>query len=218
MTTSDSDESLPVSHDRLTTCKRSAEFWANHLDVYADRMSTKADSWSIFAGIFAALTAAAIWPVLGDTPTTEEKVIVSLGAMVSALCALVPRVMNYGERAGAARELRSGYGAILGRFTDLLDLDLVTANKYQAEAHRAVTDFQTLKEKKDALRRVGNREEIEAKRQQNWPTWWPWTGRAKLSTTQAELGITQAELGVTQAEVARLAAAERQRRERERDP
>ena len=78
------------------------------------------------------------------------KVVVSLVAFAAALCALVPRVKNYGELAGQARELTSRYGGVVG---DLLDLAKMEALDSDA-ARPVVEEFEAIKEKKDGLRRV----------------------------------------------------------------
>jgi hypothetical protein len=161
MSSTKSDRSPPVSDGRVTDCLKSARFWAEELPRYANRMQFWADFWAISAGLIAALTGLAIWPVLGESPTTTEKVVVSVGALLSATCALVPRVLNHGERAGAARELSSRYGSIIGL---LEDLHHVSAEDYPDAALKAVTAFESTKEKKDALRRVGSREQMVADR------------------------------------------------------
>jgi hypothetical protein len=150
----------PVTAERVSECFKSAVFWADRLPRYANWMQRRADFWAVFAGIVTAVTGLAIWPVLGDSPSTTDKLIVSAGALLGALCALVPRVMNYGERAGAARELTSRYGAVLGRLEDLHHSDVA---KFPDEARKAIAEFETIKTKKDELRQVGSRREIEAR-------------------------------------------------------
>ena len=78
----------------------------------------------------------------------------------AAICALVPRVKNYGELAGAARELASRYGSLEGDLLDLSKADPVD----QERARTIVTDFQATKEKKDALRGLPDRTKVELRR------------------------------------------------------
>lgn len=147
----------PVSKERVENCLRSATFWVNELPKYADRQQHKADWWAIVAGGLAAFTALAIFPVIRDTSTNLEKGIIALFAFAAAICALVPRVMNYAESAGQARELTSRYGGVVG---DLLDL--AKANPFQPEAARPVVEaFESIKEKKDGLRRLPDRAIVE---------------------------------------------------------
>ena len=81
-------------------------------------------------------------------------------ALAAAICALVPRVKNYAEFAGQARELSSRYGGIVG---DLLDLSV--ANQIdQEQARIVVNEFESIKERKDALRGLPNRARIEIER------------------------------------------------------
>jgi hypothetical protein len=150
----------PVSKDRVENCLRSATFWVNELPKYADRQQAKADWWAIVAGGLAAFTGLAIFPVITDSSTDLAKGFVALFAFAAAICALVPRVMNYAESAGQARELTSRYGGIVG---DLLDL--AKANPFLPEAARPVVEaFESIKEKKDGLRRLPDRADAEASR------------------------------------------------------
>ena len=88
------------------------------------------------------------------------KVVVSLVAFAAALCALVPRVKNYGELAGQARELTSRYGGVVG---DLLDLAKMEALDSDA-ARPVVEEFEAIKEKKDGLRGLPDRASAEIER------------------------------------------------------
>lgn len=161
MSATTSDSAPPISDGRVAECLKSARFWCAQLPLYANRMQSWADFWAISAGLMAAITGLAIWPVLGESPTNTEKVLVSVGALLSAICALVPRVLNHGERAGAARELTTRYGSVIGL---LEDLHRVSAAQYPEAALKAVTAFEATKEKKDALRRVGSRDQMMAGR------------------------------------------------------
>lgn len=151
---------VPVSPTRIDNCLRSAGFWVNALPRYADRQQLKADFWAILAGILAATTSLAIFPVLGETPTTLEKAIVSAFALLAAVCALVPRVKNYGELAGQARELSSRYGGIYGDLVDLSHAPTID----QDRALAIVEEFEAIKSKKDGLRGLPGREAMEIHR------------------------------------------------------
>jgi hypothetical protein len=153
-------QGVPVSPERIEDCLRSAGFWVNELPRYADAKQQLADSWAILAGVLASATSLAIFPVLGDSSTTLEKGIVSAVALLAAICALVPRVKNYAEMAGQARELSSRYGGIVG---DLLDLAKARPID-QDRARVVVTEFQSIKEKKDSLRGLPDRAKVEIQR------------------------------------------------------
>jgi hypothetical protein len=143
----------PVSRDRVEGCLRSATFWVNELPRYADQQQRKADWWAIVSGTLAAFTGLAIFPLITATSTDLQKAFVSVFALAAAVCALVPRVMNYAELAGQARELTSRYGGVVG---DLLDL--AKADPFQSEAARPVVEaFESVKEKKDGLRGLPDR-------------------------------------------------------------
>jgi hypothetical protein len=142
------DTAVPVSIKRLEECRDSAHFWVDALPEYADRNQSKADSWAILAGALAAITSLSIFPVLGEGSGTWVKVIVSAVALASAVAALVPRVKNYGELAGAARVLAAQYGRVYGLLLDVV----ADGGTNQAAARAAVAEFNSTKEKKDALR------------------------------------------------------------------
>ena len=75
------------------------------------------------------------------------------GALVAAVCALVPRVYNFSELAGQAREVGAKYGDCYG---DLIDLDEATTFD-QAAAAAVITDYEGAKARKDGLRGVPRR-------------------------------------------------------------
>lgn len=163
--TSDAVEGVPVSTERVRVCRDSANFWVHELPRYADRQQASADFWSILAGILAAITSLAIFPVVANDSGTLVKVLVSAFALAAAICALVPRVKNYAELAGQARELTSRYGGVLGNLIDLGELK--SLDKHQARAVTVVTEFSSIKEKKDMLRGLPDRQKVEAQRA-NW--------------------------------------------------
>lgn len=149
----DGSNDIPVSKERVESCLRSAAFWVNALPKYADRQQRKADWWAIASGALAAFTGLAIFPVISDQSTDLQKAFVSFFAFAAAICALVPRVMNYAELAGQARELTSRYGSVVG---DLLDL--ARAEVFNPDAARPVVEaFEATKEKKDGLRGLPDR-------------------------------------------------------------
>jgi hypothetical protein len=119
----------------------------------ADKNQKFADFWAILTGILAAVTSLSIFPVLTDNATDFEKGVIAVFAFLAAVCALVPRVMNFGEHAGQARELTTRYGHVLG---DLLDISKAQTIPQNA-ARRVVNEFESIKEKKDALRGLPDR-------------------------------------------------------------
>jgi hypothetical protein len=153
-------QGVPVSRERIDNCLKSASIWVAELPRYADGQQQRADTWAILAGILAALTSLAIFPILGDESTVIEKLVVSAVALLAAICALVPRVKNYAELAGQARELTSRYGGVVG---DLIDLSVADPID-QEQARMVVTEFESIKEKKDALRGLPKRADLEIER------------------------------------------------------
>jgi hypothetical protein len=156
------DENVPVSASRVNGCLNSAVFWVQELPRYADRNQRKADAWAIAAGILSAITSLAIWPVVTNDASAFSKVLVSAVALAAAVCALVPRVMNYSEMAGAARELASRYGSLTGQ---LIDLHEMGDDLDQVRALQIVTEFSAVKEKKDGLRGLPDKLKVEMERE-----------------------------------------------------
>jgi hypothetical protein len=151
---------VPVSRERVENCLKSATFWVRELPRYADRKQAWADAWGILSGVLAAVTGLAIFPAITDASTDWDKALVSMFAFGASICALMPRIKNYAELAGQARELTSRYGGVVG---DLLDLS--KANPFPAEAAQTVIEeFEAIKEKKDSLRGLPDRDAIELRR------------------------------------------------------
>ena len=195
----------PISKRRVEQCYTSAGYWARALPLYADHEQWKADVCSLVAGIITALTGLAIWPLV--TGVSDNKVTVvnpgtllfSGAALLAAIVALLPRIYNFGEMAGHARELASSYGSLVG---DLEDLYLEPV--FDPVAARPVVEaFEKAKAKKDALRRLPNRERDETK--------WSAERRAR---DEAEVASSEVELKALKAR--RAVAAERAK-EPERD-
>jgi hypothetical protein len=163
------DSLVPVSLARLHECLESATFWTDELPKYANRNQQWADFWAILAGLVAAITSLAIWPVLSGTSSTSEKVAISGAALLTAVCALFPRVKNYAERAGAARELTTRYAGLKGRLIDVIDA-LTVGMPFDHDIVRLVVeDFQSTKERKDSLRALPDRAKAEGARAEPRP-------------------------------------------------
>jgi hypothetical protein len=140
----------PISTERLRLCHNSAVYWSEELPRYACRQQNKADAWAIAAGVLAAITGLAIFPT-ADSGETLAEIAVAVTGFLAAVFALVPRVKNYAEMAGKAREIATSYGPLRG---DLMDaLADAEAGKGSDTSRRSVIEaFQTAKAKKDELR------------------------------------------------------------------
>ena len=172
---------IPITSDRVERCLTSATFWVRELPKYADRQQRLADGWALASGALAAATGLSIFPVLTDAASDLDKLLVSLAAFLAAIFALVPRVKNYAEHAGQARELTSRYGGVVG---DLLDLSKAQPKPADAAARAIVTEFETIKEKKDGLRGLPDRDAVELRRAEM---------KRKLSETRARTRNAQAD-------------------------
>jgi len=153
-------QGAPVSRARVENCLKSATFWVNELPRYADRQQQKADTFAIGAGILAAVTSLSIFPVLDADAQWYEKAAVTIAAFLASVLALIPRIKNYAELAGQARELSSRYGGIVGDLLDLAKADPLP----DVAARAVVTEFEGIKENKDNLRGLPDREEAEIRR------------------------------------------------------
>ncbi len=147
----------PVTILRVEQCLSSASYWANNLPLYANNLQRRADSWSTAAGLLGAVTGLAIWPLLVNSDSIWSRVAISVIALASAGCALVPRIKSYGEMAGQARELAARYGPLVG--------SLIDAKKWMVEntavdgvVRSIVADFESVKASKDSLRSLPVRE------------------------------------------------------------
>jgi hypothetical protein len=156
----DTAGAVPVSPARVRNCLNSAGFWVSELPRYADKEQRWADVLAVASAIVASITGLSIWPLL-ETGTDVGKAIFSAGALFAALLAALPRIFNFAEMAGGARELASRYGAIVG---DLVDLDALNGNYNQSAALMVVTEFEATKAKKDNLRRLPDKDRVIAKR------------------------------------------------------
>lgn len=141
---------IPISQGRLRMCQESADYWARELPKYAGRQQSKADRWAIASGFVAALTGLSVFPTV-ENGGTWQTVAVSVAAFLAAAFALVPRVKNYGEMAGKAREIATLYGPLRGELLDAYE-EMCDGQGTDA-ARRAVIDrFQAARARKDELR------------------------------------------------------------------
>jgi len=148
-----------VTIQRVKHCRDSAERWAKILPWYANTMQRRADAWAMAAGIIAAVTGVAIWPVISDTSSAWEKAVVSAGALAAAVCALPPRIKNHGEWAARARAIAGRYGEIGGELEDLqAAYERAPHSVDDATARKTVEKFEALKSLKDQLRGLPTRD------------------------------------------------------------
>lgn len=141
-----------VSEDHLVACIVSAEFWTTHINVYADRMQNLADRYAISASLISTLTGLSVWGTVTSATEWWGQAAVSLMAFLAAAAAVVPKIRGYGECAFKAMPLAAEYGRALGELRDALG-ELKTGNHCaQAHAQAAISAFEKIKERKDALK------------------------------------------------------------------
>lgn len=142
----------PISRQRIQTCWKSAEFWAEVLAYQADALQKKADAWSISAGVLATVAGLSAWKLITDqTDAAWAVLLTSAVALAAAVCALVPRIKNYSENAALSRDLASRYGQSLGTLTDAAQWR-ASGSYDDVEVRRAVTEFEAIKKTKDSMR------------------------------------------------------------------
>lgn len=143
-------DDIPISVPRLRKCLVSASYWVIALPKYGDRMQALADRWALAAGVLAILTGLAVWTKLAESASVWAETVVAVAAVLAGVFALVPRIKNYGELAGSARELgaqaKHHYGELLDLWSDKderLDSDV---------AKERVRNFESVLKDKDRLR------------------------------------------------------------------
>jgi hypothetical protein len=146
-TTNGSADEIPISLSNLQECLDSARYWIAFLPEYANTMQRRADTWAIMAGLLAAFAGLSVWATIEQSTSTWARVVVAVVSVGSAVCALLPRVKNYGEMAGHARELEARYGQVSGDLLDLWDHQIALPSR---AAHKAIERFDAIKAAKDA--------------------------------------------------------------------
>jgi hypothetical protein len=142
-----SSDEIPISLGNLQECLDSARYWIAFLPEYANAMQRRADRWAIAAGLLAVIAGLSVWATIEQSTSTWARLVVAVVSLGSATCALLPRVKNYGEMAGHARELQARYGQVSG---DLLDLWYDQSALSSSEAHDDIKKFDAIKGAKDA--------------------------------------------------------------------
>jgi len=144
------DQEAPITEARIRKCLESADHWAKHLPAYAEHHQRLSDRFTICAAIFATITGLSVWALLAASPDWRAQLFVSAFAIIAATVGIVPKVKNYAEAAGKARELTTQYGAVAG---DLLDSLEAINNKTSTDMalRRVVNDFELIKKSKDLL-------------------------------------------------------------------
>ncbi|MEV6600163.1 hypothetical protein AB0M36_25445 [Actinoplanes sp. NPDC051346] len=140
----------PISRNRIDECLDSAKYWAIRLPRYANEMQSRADGYAIAAAILSTITSLAIWGILTESSSWWTKALASAAALAAAAAAILPRVKNYPEAAGKARQLATQYGTIKGRLVDAQVWS--SANIAEDTALRQVVEeFEAIKSGKDSL-------------------------------------------------------------------
>jgi len=140
-------DDIPVSVASLQECLDSARYWIQLLPAYANAMQRRADLLAISAGLLAAITGLSVWTDFQQSSNAVGRWTVVAVSLLSAMLALMPRVKNYGEMAGHARELSANYGQVSGA---LLDLWFDRSALGTAEARNTIKRFDQIKAGKDA--------------------------------------------------------------------
>lgn len=153
----------PISPERVKYCLESAGFWAENLAYHADGLQKRADTWSISAGLLAAVAGLSAWKlVTNQQDAIWAAVLTSALALAAAISALVPRIKNYGENAALSRELSARYGQSKDVLTDTQAwMKSKTADDSVVRA--VVAEFEAIKKSKDSMRYVPIKSEATTK-------------------------------------------------------
>jgi hypothetical protein len=144
----------PVSERRVEECLDSASFWAEILAYHADGLQKRADTWSISAGLLAAIAGLSAWKLVTDQTTARWAIVLTSGlALAAAISALVPRIKNYAENAALSRELAARYGQSKGLLTDTLAW-MKSSKANETVVRAVVADYEAIKKSKDSMRYV----------------------------------------------------------------
>jgi hypothetical protein len=140
-------DDIPVSVASLQECLDSARYWIQLLPAYANAMQRRADRLAIAAGLLAAITGLSVWTDFQQASNALGRWTVVAVSLLSAMLALMPRVKNYGEMAGHARELSANYGQVSGA---LLDLWFDQGALGTPDARNTIKRFDEIKAGKDS--------------------------------------------------------------------
>lgn len=112
-------------------------------------MQQRADNYAITAALLSALTGLSVWATLSSATEWWAQAAVAVVAFAAAAVGIIPRIKNYGEAAGKARELSTAYGKILGELTDVVPWTGPAA--HDPTIRHVIDAFEDLKGRKDAL-------------------------------------------------------------------
>lgn len=162
-------ETLPESRARVRQCLDSASYWSVALPSYANRMQNAADLWASLAGILAVVTGLAVWTTVANSTSLWAQALVTFIALASGICALVPRIRNYAEMAGAARELTPRIQHSYGLLCNLWAREDLFSSPI---AHKVLQEFDDLALDKKRLRYLRKRPGEPTKRDEfGIPVW-----------------------------------------------
>lgn len=144
----------PISQPRVKECLESASFWAEILAYHADGLQKRADTWSISAGLLAAVAGLSAWKLVTDQKDVLWAILAtSILALAAGVSALVPRIKNYAENAALSRELAARYGQSKGVLINTFSW-MSSPNANDAVVRAVVSEFETIKKSKDSMRYV----------------------------------------------------------------
>jgi len=130
----------------IDECLESAKYWTAVLPKYANDMQARADRWAVTSGVLSAVAGLSVWATLLQSAWWWAQILVAVVSLLSAIAALVPRVKNFGEMAGHARQLSSAYGRVEGQ---LVDAHEWKRNRNEQVLQKVVEDFDNTKSSKD---------------------------------------------------------------------
>ncbi|HWR16690.1 MAG TPA: hypothetical protein VN577_17830 [Terriglobales bacterium] len=145
-----------ISQRRMIECIVSAGYWANHLNLYAEKMQVRADRYTIVASLISVVTGLSAWGAIAAKTGWWAQALVGVMAFAAAAVSVIPKVRGYGECAIKAAPLATEYGAALGMLEDAV-LEMQSDKQEQLQsaqihARQALNVFDSIRAKKNALR------------------------------------------------------------------
>ena len=141
-----------VTIDDVRNAVTSAQFWAEHINLYSNEMQTLADKYAIAASLLSTITGLAAWGTIAASTKWWGQVLVGLMAFAAAAVAIIPKFRHYNECAVSSEPLAGEYAECLGPLRDAEVKFPWSAPSAKEQASEALLRFQAVKQKKDRLR------------------------------------------------------------------
>ena len=157
-----------VDLERVKACEFSAEFWAENIGLYANRIRKRGERFAIASTALSTISGLGVWATLNASTNWLAIFVVSIFAIASAVISMVPQIVGFGKCAESAASLAPRYGHVLGNLKAAVVMLQNNAEGAQPFATQVIKEFEEIKHIKDNLNPFPEAlaKEINAKRQQ----------------------------------------------------